>query len=395
MNKFGIKVLALMLCASAFALNAQSQASILESYLVTDSGAGNDYKTASTADGYYFGFFRTGNTFLLKGAEIQSTSDDATGNVCSGTLHYRIYKECETPGSFLTVALPFCCDEGGTDCDGGACNVPASGAGITNQKWRSNTETINILSGLTKGDYILEFYTSATGSTTSNADCSETLLFDNSSSNFKGQFSVGEEGFADGNFSANPTWTGNTGSFTVLDPTTLAGSGSNANINGSGVDNPTVLVSNLGVIDAALVKASSQAYGVWEFSVATGSGWSPSDANNAMIVLTSDTNDPTKLIIDSGTGAPDFNGYAIKFGQDGSLDSFRLVKQTGTLSEEILDTGYPAAANFFSAILSAWCAQRMASFRFISILVSTIQMLAPFAVKSAMWIILPPAIWLW
>lgn len=339
-----------LLCAAfSICLGSFSQAGIFEAYVITDFGGGNNYRTVANFEGHYYGHFRSTDTFTLTGGENQTFRNNATGNVCGGTLNYRIYRDCATPGAFQTVTLDYCCDQFAPDCDGGTCSVPGAGAGFTNQKWRRNTETINILSGLSKGDYVIEVFMSATGSTVNNFDCSETLLLDNAGANYRAYFSIGEEGFADGDLTDNPAWGGQVGNFAVVDPASLAGDGSNANIGAGSVDNSDVLQSVGGSTDAALTLASTQAYGLWEFSVATGLNWNTSDVNNFQIVLISDTNDPTKLIIDSGTGAPDYNGYAIKLKNGvGDTDTFVLIKQTGTTETELLDLGYPLAANAYS-----------------------------------------------
>lgn len=323
-------------------LNAKADWDMWQTYAIIDFGDGNHYRAgglnadvAVEYENYYYGFFRSTDTFILNGGEMK-TYKNGSSNVCGGSIYYRVYKECETPGAFSSIAFGF------LDAFPSA-GLPNPG----DQKWGESAANIDLLSGLSKGDYVLEVYWEAEGNQTNSGGCGEFKYDSNGGANYLAYFSVGEEAFTDGDHSADPVWTGDTGDFTVLDPTSLAGDGSNANINGAAHQNNDVLVSNSGSTDAALVTASTQAYGVWEFSVATGLNWDTSNSNNFVIVLTSDTNDPANLIIDSGSSAPDFNGYGIKFGQDGATDSFRLVKQTGTVTEEILDTGYPALANAY------------------------------------------------
>ena len=41
------------------------------------------------------------------------TWKDGSGNICSGTFNYRIYKSGTTPGSFTTANLPWNANQGG------------------------------------------------------------------------------------------------------------------------------------------------------------------------------------------------------------------------------------------------------------------------------------------
>ncbi|ALO14753.1 hypothetical protein L21SP5_01089 [Salinivirga cyanobacteriivorans] len=140
------------------------------------------------------------------------------------------------------------------------------------------------------------------------------------------------ESFTDMNFTTNPEWTGDTGKFTVLDPPN-SGDGS---IDETWNDDGSLLRSEADSGDAALVTASSRAYGEWLFSIADGRGWAISGSNDFYVVLMSDTNNPEQL----KDGSRDFNGYYLRFdGNEG--DSFTLHKQTGTTSTLILNSNFP------------------------------------------------------
>ncbi|MGB1033302.1 MAG: hypothetical protein ACPGWM_11825, partial [Flavobacteriales bacterium] len=182
----------------------------------------------------------------------------------------------------------------------------------------------------------------ATGDTNTTTDCDETDSDGSSGTPITASFTVATDGFADGDFTASPVWSGDTGSYSVLDAASLSGDGSNSNIGTGANENTNTLVSNASTGEAAVTTPSSQAYGVWEFSVATGDNWNTSDVNNFAIILTSDTDDETKLKIG---GSMDFNGYYIKLKNDAAADKFVLMKQEGTTETEILDLNYPLAAN--------------------------------------------------
>ena len=306
---------------------------IFQSYAVIDAGNGNLFRAgginadlADSFSGTYFGHFKTTDTFLLDGGELK-TYKNGSSNVCGGNILYRVYKSCETPGSFSAISLAFESNLGGGD-----------------QRWQTLGSAVNLLSGLSDGDYMLEVWFEALGSDANPSGCDYYKYDSNSGSNFIANFSVGDEAFADGDFTSGPTWSGDTGSYSVLDPTSLSSDGSNANINGTYAINGDVLVSNASASDAALITASAQAYGTWEFSVATGLNWDLSATNNFAVILVSDSNDPTKLTI----GSMDFNGYFVKWSNNGATDTFGLFKQEGTTETLLVDMGWPLADNAYS-----------------------------------------------
>lgn len=149
------------------------------------------------------------------------------------------------------------------------------------------------------------------------------------------------ESFNDGNFTENPTWTGDTDKYIAQTPIT-AGDGS---IDASWNADEYVLQSMGGEGDAVLVTESNRTYGEWLFSIADGKSWSISSANDFAIIFMSDTNNP-ELLKD---GAQNFNGYYLRF--DGSsTDKFVLYKQVGTTSTPIINTGFPEAEDGSTSI---------------------------------------------
>ncbi|MFM1931048.1 MAG: hypothetical protein RL226_351 [Bacteroidota bacterium] len=303
---------------------------IFQSYAILDFGSGNDFRAggenadaALTFAGTYYGSFRPSDTFILNGGELK-TFKNGSSNVCGGTIYYRVYKRGETPGAFNSIAIGFDADLGGGD-----------------QRWQTANAGIDLVSGLSEGNYVLQVWFDATGDTTSPTGCSETIVDDNAGNYFQATFSIVDDSFNDGNLTSNVTWTGDTGGYSILDPASFTGTGSNPNINIPYSIHENVLVSFPFTGDAAVVTTNTQAYGVWEFSVATGLGWATTATNNFAVILISDTNDPSKMKI----GSMDFNGYFIKWNNSGSLDKFGLFKQEGTTETQIIDFGWPLQPN--------------------------------------------------
>ena len=139
--------------------------------------------------------------------------------------------------------------------------------------------------------------------------------------------------FDDGEITSNPTWTGNVSLFEILNPPTSGDGAINAD---AGNDN-FVLRSLQQTGDAIITTQSNTAYGEWIFSLADGRNWSVSTTNDYKIILISDDNTVSNLT----DGSHNFNGYFLQF-DGGSEDQFILYKQTGTTSEIIIDTDYPA-----------------------------------------------------
>jgi hypothetical protein len=187
-----ILLLALVVCST----QAFAAWDLFQTYAIIDFGDGNNYRAggfnadaAPTVEPYYYGFFNTGDSFILNGGEINTFKNGAS-NVCGGGLAYRIYKECEVPGSFTLVNLPFSAE-----------------LGSGNQRWAATTEGINILSGLSSGDYVIEFYWEAYGDDA--GGCTNTKFDSNFGNNFKAYFTVGNDGFEDGDFTTGAVWSGN------------------------------------------------------------------------------------------------------------------------------------------------------------------------------------------
>lgn len=327
-----LKRILLGLFALVFATPLFAGWGIFQTYAVIDAGDGNTFRAGgANSDGagvfntYHYGFFNTNDTFVLNGGEIK-TFKNGSGNVCGGEIFYTVYKSCEGSGTFSSVNIPYNGELGGGD-----------------QRWQNTSANVNLLSGLSDGDYVLEVFWRISGD--DSGGCTGEQFDSSGGANFKAFFTVGDDGFSDGDLSANVAWSGDSGDFAVVDATALNGDGSNANIGSGNANNADVLLSNASTGEAAISTPSTQAYGVWEFSFATGLNWDLSDANNFAVILTSDTNDETKLKIGA---AMDFNGYYLKWKNDLAADKLVLVRRDGTTETEILDLNYPLAANAYA-----------------------------------------------
>ena len=170
----------------------------------------------------YFGRFSSGGSLVINFAEML-TYKNGSSNACGGNLQYRVYRTCDTAPSFSTLALSFCCNQGGTDCSGGACGPDVNNPG--DQKWRGAPgAAINVISGLTlSGTYIFEVYFDATGSTNNASGCEETKYSANGGINFRAYFEFGNnDAFTDGDFST-PSWSGDAANFIIANNSSTSG----------------------------------------------------------------------------------------------------------------------------------------------------------------------------
>lgn len=118
----------------------------------------------------------------LNGAYIH-TWKDGSGNICNGTLNYRIYPSAgAASGSFTQVSLGFSANHSFTTT-ATPSNVNSGGTG--DQPWGQTSATTNLLASLTTGtQYVLEFYFEASGSTSNSTGCTDNLFYSNGGSNY-------------------------------------------------------------------------------------------------------------------------------------------------------------------------------------------------------------------
>lgn len=174
--------------AACFLLPIQSQAAwdIFQSYVILDSGSGDQYLAgglnadgASAFSGTDLGDFTASDALTLNGGELK-TYKNGGSNVCGGTLNYRVYASGDTPGAFTALALPFSANLSGSD-----------------QKWAATGQAIDLLDALTAGDYVLELYWEADGNDSNPSGCGETQYDSDSGNNFTATFSILSAGCTD------------------------------------------------------------------------------------------------------------------------------------------------------------------------------------------------------
>jgi hypothetical protein len=259
---------------------------------------------------YYFGRYTSGGTIEVNFAELLTFKNGAS-NVCSATMKYRVYRTCDTPPSFSSLSLPFCCDYGSSDCSGGPCGSDVNNTG--DQKWRGVPgATLNLLTGLTaSGSYIIEVYFEATGNDSGGCINTNTKYSSNGGVNFRAYFEYEmNDSFSDSNFTT-PTWSGDAANFTVANNSTTSGL--------TGSEATRTLTAKLNVASGSGSQYISTQIATWDqqqewyFWVGRdGVGGAPSDlaANNqqAIYLYANESN------LESGT----VDGYRILLGQTGT-----------------------------------------------------------------------------
>jgi hypothetical protein len=133
----------------------------------------------------------------LNGGEVKTYKNNGT-DIWSARLYYRVYPTDSPSGSFTAVNLPF------TE------NLTNPG----DQKWATSSATIDLLNGLSDGNYTLEIYYEAS---TNNVDAPATIYDNNGGANYNATFTVAS---APPLTDARAMW---------LDTTTLAWNGATGN----------------------------------------------------------------------------------------------------------------------------------------------------------------------
>lgn len=143
---------------------------------------------------------------ILDGGYIH-TYKGSSGNICGGNLHYRVYKNGATPGTFTAITMKHSADASFSTTATPSDVVGNNGG---DQRWTNSGQNINLLSGLTDygATYVLEVYFDASGSSSSSTGCTDTFYYSNSGSNFKMNFVLTRATQADGNWHTASTWLG-------------------------------------------------------------------------------------------------------------------------------------------------------------------------------------------
>jgi hypothetical protein len=126
---------------------------IFETYVVLNAnGGGNVFYDAgaTTANPNFHGanlgtFNPSLNSLILNGGEVK-TYKNGGGDVTGAFLDYRIWLTGNESGSFIERSIPFNANLGGGD-----------------QRWQLTGDNINVLNGLSSGNYMLGIYFRASG----------------------------------------------------------------------------------------------------------------------------------------------------------------------------------------------------------------------------------------
>ncbi|WP_425075138.1 HYR domain-containing protein [Psychroserpens sp. S379A] len=171
----------------SFNFYGQNASNIYESYAILNiNNSGNTYydlniNTSNTDfDGANLGTFTPSNTLVLNGAQNQ-TYKCGTHNIMNGFIDYRIYLASNTPNAFIPSEIL-------SNVDNGTSNY-CSGTSL-DQTWESSGANINVLNGLSSGDYILEVYTRAEVDWNSDNIADNTYYINNSGANYSATFRV-------------------------------------------------------------------------------------------------------------------------------------------------------------------------------------------------------------
>lgn len=211
----------LLLCVLFFTQTAKADWGIWQAYLIANFGGADAYYSTGqdindptpTLNNLYLGRYTSSGTLIIDGAEVK-TFKNGSSNVCGASMFYRIYRTCDAPGSFNEVTT------------GIACNFPCSGLNSGgDQKWDNTTANINALAGLTlSGTYVIEVYFQGNGNQNNPSGCGESAFSSNGGSNFRAYFEFNNnDSFADGNFTANPIWSGDVAQFQVVNNSDVGG----------------------------------------------------------------------------------------------------------------------------------------------------------------------------
>ncbi|MEZ4798848.1 MAG: hypothetical protein R2809_03525 [Flavobacteriales bacterium] len=290
------------------------------------TGQDGDDPTA-TLNQRSFGRFNSSQSFILNGFEAK-TYKNGSSNVCNAQLYYRIYRTCDTPGSFTAMSGGFIC---GFPCTG----LNSSG----DQKWgTTSSQNINVLAGLTEpGSYVIEMYWQAEGNQNNSSGCGEFAYSSNGGLNFLAYFEYdNNDSFSDGDFSATPTWSGDTGNFTVVNNSDISG------LTGSENQRTHTLRLNVAAVDS--VNSISTQITTWQsqqdWYFWMGRRANASETNRTRIWLYSDNAN-----LKATTG---INGYYIQLGAVGAdpISFHRVVNGTASTIFTSASTVYDGAVDY-------------------------------------------------
>jgi len=155
-------------------LNSQAGSGIFQTYIVFDWNSGGNafYAGGLNADAsasYDEFAFGTPTSLTLNGGEVK-TYKNSGSNVSGAAIFYRVYTAGSPSGAFTSINLPFDSNIGGAPFE-------------EDQKWKEEFAGVDVLSGLSAGNYTLEVYWEAYSTDGTHFDTD----FGN---NFQGHFTV-------------------------------------------------------------------------------------------------------------------------------------------------------------------------------------------------------------
>uniref|UniRef100_UPI003752039F beta strand repeat-containing protein n=1 Tax=Flavobacterium sp. TaxID=239 RepID=UPI003752039F len=139
-------------------------------------------------DGANLGTFGQNSTCAtITSGEIK-TWKNASTNVCTATVNWRVYPTGSPTGSFNTIPLLNV-----YNCGSVSAGVFDDGIGACSngdQKWKDYTLNVNFITGLSPGNYTIEVYYDYTGSNASTSTCETKKFISNLGANYKATFTI-------------------------------------------------------------------------------------------------------------------------------------------------------------------------------------------------------------
>ena len=165
---------------------------------------------SSNVDNANLGVYtQNSGNLILGGAQVNTSHNPSTSNVCLAHLHYNIHLQSSPAGAFTSIDLPLL-----ESCNGSS-QFPSDGSSCSpgDQKWQRFFPSVN-LTAFAPGNYVLEVYfdVQTNNSQPAPAACNSSLLINNSNNNYKASFSIQSPNLS----STNPSSCfGNEGSITI------------------------------------------------------------------------------------------------------------------------------------------------------------------------------------
>ncbi|MFY8020863.1 MAG: beta strand repeat-containing protein, partial [Bacteroidia bacterium] len=177
---------------------AQGSGGGLISYSANGGSQVNSYNWGSNLGALY--------SLTLNGGIIH-TFKDGSGNVCGGTMFWRVYKVGNTPGSYNTVSLGFS-SNGSFTTTATPSNISTSNG--NDQRWLNSSANVNIFNDVNisseVGSCRFDVYFEFTGNTSSSSGCGSTVSLGTSSSPLQLSFTKSRLSAGSGTFSTASNW---------------------------------------------------------------------------------------------------------------------------------------------------------------------------------------------